>query len=302
MNRCIAQPGFALLLTLAVVLLAGAALATLARRSAARTLAVKSSIEELQRRWAVQTAGQTLLERAPELLLQAEGGFADAESGRFDRPPVASLRLATRLADQDFLFVLTDEQARLHPNALVGQSNFAQASESLRGLLRSSDLLSDADVQVELGRQGGTGASPGVSVRSYHDIVPTLDPRLLIGTPGSPGLAELVTCWGDGRIHLRRASPRVIQAAFERSLSAAALGQLLAAVRRDAYRPLPELIGSLTGVESDDLLRLNQGVTDKSLVHALWVVARGPQRSWHSLTVAQGDPDRGPLRRTELSW
>ena len=126
--------GFALLLTLFLVVIVGIALAGLARWSMLGAAETKDATEELQRRWAIASCQATFLPRAPILFERAER----SGSTRKQNVALRELRISCRLADQDYDLVLTDEQAKLNVNHLLKQTNAADAQVLVKRLLSHS--------------------------------------------------------------------------------------------------------------------------------------------------------------------
>jgi type II secretory pathway component PulK len=325
MKRPRRHRGFALLLVLVLVLLAGVALAGLARRSAVGALESRAAAEELQRRWAVTTCGATLLRRAEIILDEAERG--EDRDGRpseaYRNKPCAERHVACRLAGIDYELVLTDEQAKLNVNGLLAEIGRADAQSAVARLVGASHAPLDATVAVELrplatvvkapatasthvavNRPTGTAvasvAAPvpasvaagktGTMMKlgGYGQIFSNASPLRLIGEGGVPGLTRSVTCWGDGRVNFRRAPAEVIERACEKTLGREIAGALVAARERDPYGKLADVMPGLRGFTAARMAKIPDCVTDESTCHSLWVIARGPQRSWYALTVAVG--------------
>ena len=80
--------------------------------------------------------------------------------------------------------------------------------------------------------RGGETANPAVAggssqskslplaVLSYGQVFEDALPQQLIGAEPSSGLAAAVTCWGDGKVNLRRAPDAVIEQACQNDVGA----------------------------------------------------------------------------------
>jgi hypothetical protein len=310
MNRRTAQSGFALLVALVLVVLAGVALAALARRSAAEALEARTAREELQRRWAVTSLRAALLGRVEELLDQAERG-----EGPDTRPaetylnrPMPHLGIPCRLAGADYELVLTDEQAKLNLNRLLAEAGRAETAAAAR-LATASAGAADQTAAGQLSIRpfvpsslgplvpASLRSSPLAAVGGYGQVFAGAAPERLVGREGAPGLAEAVTCWGDGRVNLRRAPEAVVRQACDKALGRDVVTLLLAARRRDPYRPLEAILAELDEVDEAQRAGVKDRLTDRSTCHGLWVIARGPQRSWYTFAVsADGERPR------EFQW
>jgi hypothetical protein len=134
-------------------------------------------------------------------------------------------------------------------------------------------------------------------VGGYGQIFAGAPPEQLVGREGDPGLAGAVTCWGDGRINLRRAPEAVLRQACDKALGRDVVTLLLEARRRDPYRPLEAILAELDQIDEGERAAVKDRLTDRSTCHGLWVIARGPQRSWYTLAVsAAGERPR------EFEW
>ena len=111
--------GFALLLTLLLVVLVAASLAGIARFSMLKAVEAQDATEALQRRWAILSAQCTLAPRVP-LLLEAAQASTQGKPSNNAFP--AERRIVCRLADIEYELVVTDEQAKVNVNTLLRNS------------------------------------------------------------------------------------------------------------------------------------------------------------------------------------
>ncbi|MFA7236022.1 MAG: hypothetical protein WC058_04075 [Phycisphaeraceae bacterium] len=315
-----AQRGFVLLLTLALVLLAGGLLSGLALRSATAALDTESAVERLQRRWAVTTCRATLLENSERLLDAAERGDEDRETGgdHADQTgarggkPVAEWRVACRLAGLDYELVFTDEQAKLNVNALLQHETHESARRIIERLSADAGAMANEPVTVKLhvrrAEKGGESEGGGGSseIGGYGQIFENVSAWQLIDDSdtggagvsgdGGAGLAGRLTCWGDGRLNWRRASDEVLRRVCGEALNRGQTDQLMGVRKDDPFATTDELIGRLKGIGKKQADELRNLLADASGCHGLWVIQRSGQRSWYTLavglgTVTERDPD-----------
>ncbi|MFO8014767.1 MAG: hypothetical protein R6X20_15845 [Phycisphaerae bacterium] len=314
MRRPSTQRGFALLMALLLVLLAGVALAGVARRSIVTALDARDAARDLQRRWAVRSCRATLLGHAERLLDEAERGRGDADalSDTYKNAPKIHRTVACRLADIDYELVLTDEQAKLNVNTLLEDEGLAQAQSVVSRMVTAT----------------GGGAAPAVEVRlrtlavrslasekdgflpeqgAYGQIFDGASARELVGTAQAPGVSESVTCWGDGKVNVRRAPETVLKQVCEKALTRQDLRHLLEACERNPYVPLSGMLAEVHPKQREKVYGL---LTDRSRCHGLWVIARGNQRSWYTFAVnvgaaaegAAGGAGRQTFQVYEFAW
>lgn len=275
-RRAKKDSGFALLMTLMLVLLLAGVLVGLAWQSAAGALEAEDAVEELQRRWAVTSCQATLLDKAEKVIGDAEEA---ANRGRSSWAPIAKASIACQLAGRDYELVFTDEQAKLNVNRLLRTTDLSQARAIVTRLAQMP-----GSVSVRL-REQSAPSRPGLpatrtSIGAYGQVFDGASPDQLVS-----GLVDAVTCWGSGRINVHRATDAVLAQACAGTLGEADLNALLAARRRDPSCELDVLLGQLAAIDEKQKARLRADLTDQSECHGLWVVARSPQRAWHSLVI-----------------
>jgi type II secretory pathway component PulK len=286
------QFGFALLMTLVLLVVAGALLTAVARRSIVGAVETQQAVEELQRRWAVASLQATLLGRAEELLDEVECGpiAPGAPAEGYKNKPILERRVTCQLAGRDYELVFTDEQAKLNVNALLPGSSVHQAQSAVTRVVADSgaDCRAIALRPLSAGKKPAKGTARLLPIGGYGQVFEGVGPERLLGATGRDEVAAWVTCWGDGRVNLRRAPAKVVEAACTEALGRDVVGPLLAARDRDPYRKLAEILGELATLKPEIKARIGRCVTDRSECHGLWIVARGTQRSWYSLVIGVG--------------
>jgi len=317
--------GFALALTLALVAIAGLVLVGVAHRSMLEALHARDGVESLQRRWAIRSLRHTLLPRA-EKILSADGEpTSDGETAPSDGRSTGANRVAhggtgpgierptrrldCRLAGIDYRLVITDEQAKMNVNTLVARHGRGGAQSRITELLRSGHRPPATGGKLVLHTWPVTGPSssgPGrqwQEMGAYDQVFERAAPKDLLGGDGADGLAERLTCWGDGRVNLARAPDAVVEATLEGTLPPRVVHAFLSA-RGDAVEQTPDLRKIIADAGIEDPPRLDSLVAESSRAHGLWTIARTDQRAWYSLAVeAATGPDGGHMmRRFTFSW
>jgi hypothetical protein len=302
--------GFVLLLTLVLVLIAGVTLAALARRSVSEGLRIEQAEQELCRRWAARSARHAVLAHAPVLLDRAEGRLRagrQADAPRPGRPtarrrPRAELRVHCRLVDTDYELILTDEQAKLNVNAQLQRTDATATRRAVRRLTRPVARAFDAHVEVAIRPRkmafGPASARPDVHIGALDQVFDGAAPDVQAGDALRPGLASMVTCWGDGKINLHRAPRRVLEVAFEGCLTRRTIDRILAVRSDQPYVRLDRVRAVIGDAAAEQWSTVTSMVTDESRTFGLWVIARQPQRSWYEFAVAtvQAIEGDGPVR------
>jgi type II secretory pathway component PulK len=299
------QSGFALLMVLVLVALAGVALAGLARRSLSGALESKTAVEAMQRRWAVRSARHTLLGRAERILDTAERGVDDRgePAEQYQNDPMPELRVECELAGAAYELVITDEQSKLNVNTALADAEPSQVRASVTALS-----------PVKLSRRGEPGvrlrplahAEPlkeaGLHlpmIRAYGQLFENVPPGRLVGRDRASAFAGRITCWGDGRVNIRRAPEAVIRRACGEQVSAVALNLLLRQRDRTPYASLKQMLDEADQIDAEQRGRIQQHLTDASTSHGLWVIARGEQRDRHHLAIRAREPAVVRLENSE---
>ena len=268
--------GFALVLTLAVLMLAAAVLVSVGQASIRHAAEARAARTELQRRCGIMSCRRAVLPRVEELLLLRE---------RAARRPIASMRTKIMLGGQEFDLRIADEQAKANINVLLDEFSAAVIENRLRESLSGTGL--SARIRLRPGPPPATAPAATTSPASRPFLVPPLifaygqifdavSPRELQGT------SDLLTCWGSGPINIRRATP--------------------SALRLAASPPL-------TGVEIDRILKdrtvrvrpPGTHFTESSTCHSIWITVSDGRREWHEFTVLDQSAEDRPQVRT-LVW
>lgn len=312
MNKPRRQNGFALLLTLVLLMIAGIALTAMARQSTSEALATRQATEELQRRWAVTSCRETLLPRVQGLLNQADQPSTGASvQPFFDNEPAVHRWVSCELAGMRYDLALTDEQAKYNPNAM---QTFAEKGE-IESALRA---LSIADRKARNKSQQRVALRPLVGLNSdgtpldkddpdqpaldiyagYGQLLSDASAPSLLGTTHRPGASQRVTCWSDGRLHATRTPDAVIKQALLPILGSEGVKQLLEAREQSPDLGLLGWLKQLSSVDPERLAEAGFLLTESSNAQGLWIIARGSTRSWYSLSVRT---DRPPVETEDES-
>jgi type II secretory pathway component PulK len=297
MSRAHPQSGFALVMSLVLVMLAGVLLSRVAWRSASTALDAAEAAEELKVRWAVIGLRAAVLPRVESILDQAERGEQpdDAEStseARYLNPPVAELRIVCRLSGIEHELVLTDEQAKLNVNVLLKERGRADTQLFVDRWLNQQDRAGGALPRIRLRPlpvDDNQDAALALSIGSFGQIAREIGPEQWVGSDESPGLSRALTLWGDGKLNLRRASASAIEARCKPTLGLSTVRALLTARKSDPYRKLSDLLENLSKVNQDEKSKIARLLTDESSCHGLWIVTRAATRRGHMLCIGVGD-------------
>jgi len=286
-------------MTLVLVMIAAALLAGLARRSAAEAVEAREAVEQLQRRWVTISARSTLLPRVEPALRAAEGRAAIGGAPPKDAEPVSMVRVTCTLAGRDYDLLLTDEQAKLNVNALVRQEGRADAEAALGRWLRETRPTGARSVELRLRPRvdestGGIGA--------FGQVFVDASPATLIGKAIGRGPAARLTCWGNGKLNVRRADAEAIRLLCNRPLGRRFVEGLIAARERSPFESLNGLIARADVTDNRLPAKARALLTDQSQSHGLWIVSRGRTGDRHAWLVGLSAPEQGIVRTLAFEW
>ena len=307
MNRPTRHRGFALLMALVLVVLAGAVLAGVARRSGVRALQAREATEQLQRRWAMTTAQSTLLPRVPLVLEATERGDVEldpeGEPVGYANAPVPALTVDCRLAGLQYRFILTDEQAKVNVNTLVGMYGLGDTRTMLqRAMTQRRQSSQQSPLTVRLRRNNTAEDVVGRrAFESFGQVIEQTDIARLIGDDAD-GPASLLTFWTNGQLNIRRASPEALKMLGRRSLGPQLVSELIELRDEAPYTPLKQLKGRLSRFDREQEEQIDRLLTDESSCHGLWMIANGSLRSWTAFAVGIGDVQNGLWQTHAYHW
>jgi hypothetical protein len=262
--------GFVLLMALLVVAVVTTLMAGAARQSLGRAMRAGAEAEKLQLRWGQISGEKAVLELAPRMI---------DESQRPGRVPRTSAAVKVTLGGMRFELLAADENAKVQVNAMYDRLGKTRAARALAG------AISDSDISVQLEPYGPHRTRAQIEESgmplfgSFGEVV-TGDVTAVMKA------SERITCWSNGKVNIRRATPEAIRAACTGLLDGRAVQRIVAGRAEDANM---ELGAALHMVVRDDRdkARAEQALTDRSMCYSVWTTARGAQRTWYRLAVAQ---------------
>lgn len=284
--------GYVLLMTLVLLVVAVLSEAGLARRSLQLALDAKEAQDDLQRRWAAASCRRLLLDNAESIFFALE----DASGDRKPLWPAASdVTAEFSLAGMRARWRLADEDAKLNLNAV-----HARQRDSVREAITqhaAGQLV--PQLRPDLSREAGVRKRWYTSWGQIFDVPQALSQRrsdaLLAVT------AEL-TCWGDGKPNVRRASDQAIETALTPVAGPEAARKLLAA--RHDFRGdllLADLLAKLD-LRRTDQVKMRSALSDRSSCYSLWIELEQGPRSWYYLAVVGDRGVVGPSQVLTFVW
>ncbi len=283
--------GFALVLVLLVLVLAGSYLGLAAHRSGKAALAAASAQEELQLKWAFLSARAAALP-AVERLLEEQLAI----SGR----PASTARVDLTLNGRQLTIVAGDEQAKANANMLLERHGMRSLIDTLRSL--------QADQREALAVEPRPAAEPPANLISrwpqrFAALGQLFAPGKRMSVPQmkyDSCVNQHITCWGSGAVNILRADALVLRATLGDLLNENEIDQLL---KWRLDNPQGTVDAAMESLEIEKKRResLRRLLTSRSYCHSIWLVVRSGSRDWQRLYVnQQGDAENDSQEWTFL--
>ncbi len=287
--------GYVLLVTLGLLVLSTTLLVAVARTAVRHVADAKLAEQQLQRKWAIESAKRAVLPFSEQVLSTVE---------LVERRPVPSVTADVRLGEWTVSLTVADEQAKANVNTLLEKDKAADAEDRLRRTL--SGTLAIAHVRLRLGPDDLTRGPPGpdgeprLTVLSGWGQVFDDVSEEVVRPPGGRSPLDLLTLWGNGGLNIMRAGPETMRAALTPSLTALQIQRLIKArdealsLRRDARAPagIAALPGGadavtrlLAGSGIDPGVRAKVALVAGSNCHSLTIQIRDGRRVWYNTSV-----------------
>lgn len=286
------QRGFVLLMSLVLLVIAAVIMAGIARYSLSIALEASEARQSLQDRWARASLSRAVLSRADKILAQHVAAAARGNVELSSRYPAA---YTVRLGNLDYELVLDEENRKLNLNGLSSAGGREQVLKTLHLLRQSSSTLwlrSQLAVSQETSvqRLGSWG-----QVFRLEEL-PDTEPEaawLMANT-------RQLTCWGNGRLHYRKANDMVLQAGAEAAVGPVTAVRLVNLRRQSPSLKLNELLDGM-GLRQSEKLRLRDRLTEESTCYSLWLTRQGGERMSSALMIAEKTGD-GSFRIQRFTW
>ncbi|MCC7407852.1 MAG: hypothetical protein IT442_07260 [Phycisphaeraceae bacterium] len=290
-NRHRQPRGFALILTLMLLVIAGAALGVVTRLSLSRAADAAHAQEALQLRWGAISLQNLLLSRPENVLQEAE------ESSEI---PLPFVRGTLELGGVPFTWTVADEQAKVNLNAILAHHDLTQATAVAGrvavavGQAVSAEprpLRSSSSTATNTPASDASESSKDVtgSFGSFEQVYPRATPEELFGLELGPdhGVTAYLTLWGDGTLNFHRADAQTMAEACQPTLNAGAIGELISLRTRRPNITVAEAISQIE-LKDDQRKAATELLTDRSTCYSVLLTAQGRHRSWHRLVVIEG--------------
>lgn len=253
--------GYALVLTLMLLVIVVTSAASLCRVSLRAALRARDAQDDLRQRWGALSARAALLPKAEQILSRQQA-------------PAPSATLHVRLNGSTWRFVIGDEQAKANINLLYRRRGIAQTEIAARALISQTQQPVRVELRPMAGRAADDADEPPPAFLAIDQALAARPAELLARRGQQLAPADVLTCFGDGSLNVRRAPRGALDQMCRPHLSSAQITRLLAwrtepsDVQDDLWDELDRM--GLSPAAQDALEDL---VTDRSTCHSLWIVA-----------------------------
>lgn len=285
------RTAFVLVMVLVLLTVAALSLAGLARRSLESAEQAATAQAELQRRWGVLSALRLYLPAA-EPLLEAAATKVSAQSQAWPLP--ASVSGEFMLRGLHFSLLIADEDAKVNLNAIYrrgtdGASQVASVVEQLAG--------TDGPPAQIRPTTGDATKPDAKAFRSWGQIFDFAETATATEPPAEAACrlrdeTREITCWGNGRLNISRASDQAIRLVCGDKLSPDVLAKLLSLRHESGIKGLDDLLSRMA-LRIEDRALLERLLTDRSTRHSIWIVVRDQRRAWALLALDRGGGSGG---------
>ena len=269
------RPGYVLVMCLFLIAMAGLLVAGIVRFSLMSALGALDATAEFQAQWSLLSIRRTALDRAPLLFHEQEKRFS---------VPVNTIRFVTQVNDCRINCQLTDEDAKANVNTLFSLGG----KNALRRELSRADPETSRWLDLRPFTEGSGMARFGFSSWGQLYVLDgegdeTQRPISLAAT------ARIFTCWGSGKVNIRRASKESLQAIVKLAVDHRAVQQILSLRHQEPQPSLNAIVASL-GLREEPRNKLLSVLADTSRWYALTVQTTNDQSShlWNRLYVSSG--------------
>lgn len=286
------RSGYVLLMTLALLVVVVLSQAGLARHSLQLALEANQAQSDLQRRWGATSCRNLLLPQAESIFNACEDETAER---RPRWPAPYQVHATAKLGEFDVQLTLADEDAKTNLNSIYAKKP-ADVSLALVDVAQSGlvpELRPDLSREAKLRRR---------SFGSWGNVFPVAstlsDPE---GWDRLGQVAQELTCWGDGKPNIRRASDQTLKRAIT-TVSGGAVAQHVLEARRSVEDDLllTDLLATLD-LKRAEQIKIRSVLSDRSSCYSLSLALGDGRGRWYHLWI-DGDRATGGAQFQSFSW
>lgn len=276
-----------LVMVLVLIAIASLSMAGLARQSLRAAAEAADAQQRFERHWSTLTLQRALLADA-ESLLEQEALKTQGE--QIVWPLIRRIEGSFQIGQWTYEFVLADEDAKVNLNRVLREDPNSYQTVVM-SLLQSSGQSSLVPAPPPLpGQPSERTLTP---FQSWGQVfVPRNGGQRESLARGIQLATREMTCWGSGRLNVRRASENSIRTLCRMAVTPPTIDKLLEERTSADLTGLEDLIGRLD-LKAGERFAFQRLLTDESNCFTLWLTVSDGKREWTQLTVspsARGNP------------
>jgi len=280
------RQGFVLPLTMMVISLTTVVMVGVARQSLQVAEHAIQAEQDLQKRWGTISCRRSLLERADLLLDEATWQSSQSPARQVTDPlrDAGHLRAVIQLGSLKFDVLIADEDAKFNLNTAMSLQNLSTVTQHLQSLTSHETL----PIRLTPERLQST-ASPGEQFlfSSWGQVFRHDQIKEAADIPRQVASASTrLTCWGDGKLNIRRADEPSIRAVCALVGAERAVPKLLAASNQATDLDVIQLIDA-SDLRGEEITKLTSLITGQSACFSMWVKVSHHGKSTYELHVIQ---------------
>lgn len=268
--------GFVLVMALALILLAGFLLACIARQSLDAALETIRARQDLQRRWGAISCQHLLLDDADGYFQRLQ---EDNQAAAILETPVAPA-VQIKLGELTFNLRLADENCKINLNTVYA----LRGEEAVARVCREATTVLQSEMRIPA-QENSRPFSTWSQVFALADANAGVTSAQLLADATTN-----LTCWGNGRINLRRAPDDVVRAVGRLAVSSKVIRELLAVRKQYPDAEMQDWVKALS-LSPQERTKLQKLFCEESLCYSLWIETISPERTWNEFIVVESSPD-----------
>lgn len=285
------RSGFVLVMTLVLIVIVAITTVSLARVSLQRAIMAVDAQAELEHEWAAKSCRLVLLDGADELFEGLERQHLEDER---DWPSPRTFGDVFALNGVQYRVLLSDENAKVNINSLSKKLP-NQAEAIVRHLVDNTGDLPFLGLPAALEE----AEKEDLLIGSWGEVFQMEEIFQTGQVDAFLAATEHVTCWGNGRVNVRRIGDRaLLEIGKELADPSAAID--LVDFRRNATEPdSRQLRQSMADARDNEL---PSWFTDRSSCYSLWIEVDDGKRKWYHLGIVGGGNEENTAARISFHW
>ena len=254
--------------------------------SARRAAEARQACDDLQHRWAATSCRTVLLPRADYVLQRAA-----KRTGR----PVGQAQTELDLGSEHLTLTLFDEQAKANISTLYQRVGAQRTERDIQRLGAASATAMGVVLQPTA---GGSEDAAAWRFDAWEQVFDRFTPAAMFNGPvrPTPRPVDVLTCWSDGKLNVRRASSAAIEMVVGDVLTRAEIAKLIDDLAQPSDRPRTDVWES-TQFSDAQREKLTERLTDKSTTFGLLIRSRDDFQTRYEWNVLRLDLQAGVATR-----